>query len=118
MLEQNEYLITWGIYTVAVLGAMLVWWAMTRPIPWRWLKQPLRLLVTALLLVPAPVAADRVELAPAFIVYLFDAFLVEGGNGKHALLYLVFGAGIGLIIILVDAIAYALFGKSRRNKLT
>ena len=118
MLEQNEYLVTWGSYILAVLGVMLVWWAMTRPIPWRWLKQPLRLLLTAILLVPAPVAADRAELAPAIFVFLFDAFLVEDGKAHHAALYLVYGLGLGVIVVLIDALIRALFSGSRRNELT
>lgn len=118
MLEQNEYLVTWGVYILAVLGVMLVWWAMTRPLPWLWLKQPLRLLLTAILLVPAPVAVDRPELAPAFFVYLFDLFVVKDGDPARAALYLVYGLGLGVIVVLIDAAIRTLFRRSRRNQLT
>lgn len=117
MLEQNEYLITWGFYTAAVLGVMLVWWAMTRPIPWRWLKQPLRLLVTALLLVPAPVAADRVELAPAIFIYLFDVLMVKEGDAERALLYLGYGLLLGMVVVVLDALIRGVFHRFRRPEL-
>lgn len=118
MLEQNEYLVTWSVYILAVLGVMLVWWAMTRPLPWLWLKQPLRLLLTAVLLVPAPVAVDRPELAPAFFVYLFDLFVLEDGDPGRAAVYLVYGLGLGVVVVLIDAAIRSLFRRSRRNQLT
>lgn len=118
MLEQNEYLITWGLYIAAVLGVMLVWWAITRPIPWQWLKQPLRLLLTALLLVPAPVAVDRAELAPAMFIFLFDTLMVHEGDAERAALYLLYGLGIGVVAVLLDALIRGAFHRFRRNELT
>ena len=118
MLFQKEYLMVWGVYTLAVLGIMLVWWGMTRPIPWRWIKQPLRLMPMALMLVPAPVAADRIELAPALFIFLFDTFLVKGASADRAVLYLVYGLGLGVIVILIDALLHILFGTPKRNKLS
>lgn len=109
MLQQNEYLIIWGFYIAAVLGVMLVWWAITRPIPWHWLKQPLRLLLTAVLLVPAPVAADRAELAPAVFIYLFDLLMVKEGDAERALVYLGYGLLLGLVVVVLDALIRSLF---------
>lgn len=57
MLEQNEYLVTWAVYYGAALGVLLVWWRMTKPIPWVPLKQLLRVLLAAAVLVPAPLTA-------------------------------------------------------------
>jgi len=118
MLEQNEYLITWAAYIGGVLGVMLVWWAITRPIPWYWIKQPLRLLVTALLLVPAPVAAGRVELAPAMFIYLFDTLLVKGDDTQRAALYLFYGLLLGVVVVILDALIRGIFRRFHRKELT
>lgn len=118
MLEQNEYLITWGAYFGAVLGLLLVWWTMTRPIPWLWLKQPLRLFVAAILLVPAPVAADRAELAPALIVWLFDSLLIKDVESERAMSYLLYGIGLGVIALMLDAALRFLFRRKSTSELT
>ncbi len=118
MLEQNEYLMTWGAYIVAVLGLLLVWWALTRPLPWLWMKQPLRILVAALLLVPAPVAADRVELAPALIVYLFDTLLVKDADAARDLHYLLYGLGLGVVALIIDGVIRLLLRRKPTSELT
>ena len=118
MLEHNEYLMTWGAYYGAVLGLLLVWWGLTRPIPWLWLKQPLRLLVGAVLLVPAPVAADRLELAPAIFVYLFDAILVKSADGSRALDYLLYGLALGVVALAIDTLLRMIFRRKPTSELT
>jgi hypothetical protein len=50
-MTENDYLIAWGLYAFAALGCLLVWMRMTRWM-WRWLREPLRVLMAVLLFSP------------------------------------------------------------------
>lgn len=104
MLEQNEYLVTWAVYYGAALGVLLVWWRMTKPIPWVPLKQLLRVLLAAVVLVPAPVDSQSVELAPALFVLLFDLLLIQEGDASRAAVYLLYGIVLGLVVLIIDGL--------------
>ncbi|HEX4938805.1 MAG TPA: hypothetical protein VFX11_09030 [Candidatus Kapabacteria bacterium] len=113
MLEYSENNVAWVAYCAGAVGCLLVWWRMTRILPWSPLRQLLRILVAALLLVPAPVAPGREELAPAFVVLLFDTTLVKQGDPLHAAPYLIYGLMLGLVILVIDG--FVRFMLSRRH---
>ena len=50
-MTEQDYLLAWGLYAIAALGCLLVWFRMTGWI-WRWLREPLRVVVAVLLLTP------------------------------------------------------------------
>ena len=102
MLDSVEYAITWGAYLLGVLGVMLFWWRVTGFIPWAILRNALRLIVIAPLLVPAPVTEGGLDWAPALFVLLFDITLQEGVNPLRAVPFLVYGAVVALILLLAD----------------
>ncbi len=102
MLDSVEYAITWGAYLLGVLGVMLFWWRVTGFIPWPILRNVLRLIVIAPLLVPAPVTEGGLDWAPALFVLLFDVTLQEGVNPLRAVPFLVYGAVVALILLLAD----------------
>ena len=104
MLESYEYVAAWSAYYLAVIGLLAVWWRITRPLPWTFLKQLLRVLVAAVLLVPAPVAADMSELCPAIFVLLFDVLLIKEGDPLRASVYLLYGSGLGVLVWLADGL--------------
>ena len=81
MLESSEYVLAWLAYLLSAVGVLAVWWRVTRFIPWMPLKQLLRVLVAAPMLIPAPVAEGALEWAPALFVLLFDITLVKEGDG-------------------------------------
>ena len=62
-MTENDYLLAWGAYAVAALGCLLVWFQLTGWM-WRWLREPLRLLVAVLLLTPTVVDPGKDALAP------------------------------------------------------
>jgi hypothetical protein len=113
MLQDSEYVITWAAYYAGALGVLLVWWRMTRPIPWRPLRQLLRVVLAGLLLVPAPVAPDMQELAPAILVLLFDITLLKEGDTLRALVYLVYGLLLGLLALVADGLVQYLLARRR-----
>mgnify|MGYP003444274186 FL=1 len=100
----SDYTLAWAAYYAGALGALLVWWRMTRPLPWTPVRQLLRILVAALILVPAPVARGMEEMAPALFVLLFDLALIKEGDPTFAVVYLLYGLMVGLVVLVIDGL--------------
>lgn len=80
---ENEYLLAWTVYGVSALGCLLVWLRMTRPL-WRWLREPLRLLMAVVLLSPTLVDPERGLFAPAVAVMALDLLFQVGSSAWRA----------------------------------
>lgn len=83
MMTENDYLLAWAAYGVASLGCLLVWLRMTRWM-WRYLREPLRVLVAVLLFSPTIVDPTRDLFAPAIAVTAMDLLLKVGNNAWRA----------------------------------
>ncbi|PIE41286.1 MAG: hypothetical protein CSA49_04195 [Gammaproteobacteria bacterium] len=103
MLTDNEYLIAWGVYLLAVVGLAAVWWRMTRIISIRWLQNSIRVLFFALLVTPTWVVADSSRMAPAFMVWVLESTIVDSDNLSRVYAPLIVAAVVGLILGLVEA---------------
>ena len=96
-MTENDYLLAWALYDVAGLGSLLECFQMTGCM-WRWLREPLRLLVAVLLFTPTMVDPARELMAPAIAITALDLLFKVGNNALRALadlsMYglLVFGA--------------------------
>lgn len=64
-------------------GCLLVWFQLTGWM-WRWLREPLRLLVAVLLLTPTVVDPGKDALAPAIAIVAMDLLLKVGDNAWRA----------------------------------
>ena len=82
-MTENDYLLAWSAYGIAALGCILVWFQMTGWM-WRWLREPLRLLVVVLLLTPTVVDPAKGALAPAVAITAMDMLLDVGDNAWRA----------------------------------
>lgn len=100
----NDYLLAWTAYGIAALGCLLVWFRITRPM-WRWLREPLRLIVAVLLLTPTIVDATRELFAPAVAITALDLLFGVGNNAWRAVADL---ALYGLIALALYAALVAL----------
>lgn len=79
-MTENDYLLAWGVYVVAALGCLLVWFRITRWM-WRYLREPLRLLAAVLLFSPTVVDPSNEQvLAPSIAITALD-LLLDVGNG-------------------------------------
>ena len=96
----NEYLLAWSAYGIAALGCLLVWLRITRPL-WRWLREPLRLIVAVLLLTPTIVDPAKDLFAPAVAITMLDLLFKVGSNAWRAVADL---ALYGLIAFAVYAV--------------
>jgi predicted permease len=82
-MNENDYLLGWALYAAAALGCLLVWFRLTRWL-WRWLREPLRVLVAVLLFTPTIVDPSRELLAPAVAVTALDVVFKVGNNTIQA----------------------------------
>ncbi|MBT2374307.1 MFS transporter [Pseudomonas fluorescens] len=103
-MTENDYLTAWGLYAFAALGCLLVWFAMTRWM-WRWLREPLRLLMAVLLLSPTIVDPVKTQFAPAVAITALDLLLKVGNNAWRAIsdlvMYAMIAFGVYLVIALI-----------------
>ncbi|ERI51185.1 MFS transporter [Pseudomonas sp. EGD-AK9] len=100
MMNENDYLLAWAAYGVAALGCLLVWLRMTSWM-WRYLREPLRVLVAVLLLSPTIVDPARELFAPAIAVTAMDLLLKVGNNAWRAVADLTLYSLIAFALYLV-----------------
>ncbi|WP_095080258.1 MFS transporter [Pseudomonas sp. Irchel s3h17] len=103
-MTENDYLIAWGLYAFAALGCLLVWMRMTRWM-WRWLRQPLRLVMVVLLFSPTIIDPVKEKFAPAIAITALDLLFKVGNNAWRAIsdlfMYGMIALGIYLIFVFI-----------------
>ena len=99
-MTENDYLIAWGLYAFAALGCMLVWCRMTR-FMWRWLREPLRVLMAVLLFSPTIIDPVKEKFAPAVAIAALDLAFKVGDNAWRAVSDLLMYAIIALCVYAV-----------------
>ncbi|WP_263138500.1 MFS transporter [Pseudomonas sp. RIT-PI-AD] len=102
-MSENDYLLAWAVYGVAALGCLLVFFRMTGWI-WRWLREPLRVLVAVLLLSPTIVDASRDLYAPAVAITALDLAFKVGTNVWKAVSDLALYGAIAFALYLLFAL--------------
>ncbi len=108
LLFANDYLLAWIAYAVAALGGLLVWFRLTRPF-WRWLREPLRLIMAVLLLTPTLVDAERGIYAPALAISALDLAFQVGNSSLQAVVDLaMYGLIAFSLYFLLVAIRWAI----------
>ncbi|MFJ4346759.1 MFS transporter [Pseudomonas sp. NPDC089401] len=80
---QNDYTFAWAVYAVAALGCLLVAFKLTGWM-WRWLREPLRVIVAVLLFTPTVVDPVKDSFAPAIAITALDLAFKVGGNAWRA----------------------------------
>ena len=103
-MTENDYLIAWGLYAFAALGCLLVWMRITRWM-WRWLREPLRLLVAVLLFSPTIIDPVKEKVAPAIAITALDLLFKVGNNAWRAIsdlfMYGMIAFGIYLVFVAI-----------------
>lgn len=100
MFTFEEYVIGWLVYMGLIVGVLAIFWWLTRPIPWLYLKQVLRLIVSAILLVPVSVPETTNLWAPAWIVGALE--LIFGGLDGFM--------PIGQVLLIAISVALVVYG--------
>ena len=103
-MTENDYLIAWSLYAFAASGCLLVWFLMTRWM-WRYLKEPLLVVVAVLLFTPTLVDPAKDAFAPAVAITALDLLFKVGSNVWTAVsdlaMYGMFALGAYLLFVLV-----------------
>lgn len=97
---ENDYLLAWSAYLLAALGCLMVWLRMTGWM-WRYLREPLRVLVAVLLLSPTIVDPAKEQFAPAVAIAAMDLLLGVGNNAWRAVADLAMYGLIALALYLL-----------------
>ncbi|MCG8292198.1 MULTISPECIES: MFS transporter [Pseudomonas] len=82
-MTEHDYTLAWGLYAVAALGCLLVAFKLTGWM-WRWLREPLRVLVAVLLFTPTIVDPVKDSFAPAIAIGALDVAFKVGNNELRA----------------------------------
>lgn len=93
------YLVAWLVWGVATLLLLAGFIWLTRWIRPAFLKDLLRFLVAGVVLVPARGFED--SWAPAWVVFIFEAFLQRDGDPVAAAMMLVVGLALALVALIV-----------------
>ena len=99
-MTENDYLIAWGLYAFAAFGCLLVWCRLTR-FRWRWLREPLRVLMAVLLFSPTIIDPVKEQFAPAVAITALDLAFKVGNNAWRAVSDLLMYAIIALCLYAV-----------------
>jgi predicted permease len=103
-MTENDYTIAWGLYAVAALGCLLVWFLMTRWM-WRYLREPLRVIVAVLLFTPTIIDPVKEKFAPAVAITALDLLFKVGSNVWRAVsdlaMYGMIALGVYLLFVLI-----------------
>jgi hypothetical protein len=115
-MTEQDYLIAWAIYGVAALGCIAVSFKLTGWM-WRWLREPLRLIVAVLVLTPTIVDPTKDFFAPAVAITAMDVVLKVGDNAWRGVMDLVSYALVAFGAYLVFALVrWPLERKMRQRK--
>ncbi|MFJ4396368.1 MFS transporter [Pseudomonas sp. NPDC089396] len=82
-MTENDYTLAWGLYAVAALGCLWVGFKITGWM-WRWLREPLRVILAVLLLTPTVVDPAKDAVAPAIAITTLDLAFKVGNNAWRA----------------------------------
>ena len=103
-MTENDYTFAWGLYAVAALGCLLVGFKLTGWM-WRWLREPLRVVLAVLLLTPTIVDPVKDSFAPAIAITALDVAFKVGNNAWRAVsdfaMYGMIAFGVYLLFVLI-----------------
>ncbi|MDF9616273.1 MFS transporter [Pseudomonas entomophila] len=103
-MTEHDYTLAWGLYAVAALGCLLVAFKLTGWM-WRWLREPLRVLVAVLLFTPTIVDPVKDSFAPAIAIGALDVAFKVGNNELRAAadlaMYGMFAFALYIVFVLI-----------------
>lgn len=110
-MTEQEYLIAWAVYAIAALLLLVVSFKATGWL-WRWLREPIRLVVAVLLVTPALVDAEHGLYAPAIAVTVLDLVFKVGNSAWSAVANLAAAGTIGVVLYLIFVLFRWLYRRS------
>lgn len=99
-MNEHDYVLVWGLYAIAALGCLLVFFRLTGWM-WRYLREPLRVVVAVLLFTPTIVDPGKDLFAPAVAITALDLLFKVGSNIWRAVADLAMYGMIAFAVYLV-----------------
>jgi hypothetical protein len=99
--DSFDYLMSWGVYMGSVFLLLSFWWYWTRIIRWGVVRDLLRVLVFAVLLVPVPESPGSTYMAPAFMVSAFDGLSLGMDAAERGAVPIFWSAAIAALLVIV-----------------
>ena len=114
IMTENDYQLAWGIYAVSALGCLLAWFYFTSWM-WRYLREPLRILVAIILLTPTVVDPTRDLYAPAIAMTVMDILFEVSNDAWRSVADLLMYGAMAFAVYAVFALGRWLIIRSKRN---
>jgi hypothetical protein len=115
----SDYSLAWTLYGIAALGCLLFWFRVTRWM-WRWLREPLRLIVAVLLFTPTIVDPAKELFAPAVAITAMDLAFKVGNNAWRAVadlaMYGLIAFGLYLLLMAIRWPIERKYGRRGENQ--
>ncbi|MCQ4294900.1 MFS transporter [Pseudomonas stutzeri] len=115
----SDYSLAWTLYGIAALGCLLFWFRVTRWM-WRWLREPLRLIVAVLLFTPTIVDPAKELFAPAVAITAMDLAFKVGNNAWRAVadlaMYGMIAFGLYLLLVAIRWPIERKYGRRSENQ--
>lgn len=99
-MTENDYHLAWAIYAASALGCLLVCFYYTGWM-WRYLREPLRVLVAVLLFTPTLVDPARDLYTPAIAMTAMDVLFTVSNDAWRSVADLVVYGGMAFAVYLV-----------------
>jgi predicted membrane protein len=113
-MTEHDYLIAWAVYGVAALGCLWVSFKATGWM-WRWLREPIRLIVALILFSPTIADPEHSFYAPSSAIVVMDLGFHIGNSAWRAVAEMALYGCIVFVAYLVFVLIRWLFQRSRRN---
>jgi len=110
-----DYLLPWLVWAGAMLLVLAGGFLLTRWIKPLWLRDLLRLLAVATLLVPAGAGSIEGAYAPAWIVFVFEAFLQTEGDPVGAMMMLSTAWALAMVVLIAVVAIRLIRGRRSPN---
>src|SRR5690606_33311068 len=101
MLINYKYEIAWGLYLLSALGFFALMWPVFQRVPWRAVRRFLKALLAVLLFTPSASVPSDSFLAPATLVFAYEALAgdMELAIQAGVLLGLALVALLGILLL-------------------
>ncbi|KZY62580.1 hypothetical protein A3742_16050 [Oleiphilus sp. HI0071] len=106
----SSYTIAWLIYLLSAVGAMIVFWRLTRNLKWRRTRRVLRIVVAVTLLTPMNIVSGGFWLAPAFLVAAYALAQSHMEIVQQALTVMAGAVGVMVVVVLLESVGRRLLG--------
>lgn len=113
-MTENDYQLAWSIYAVSALGCLLGWFYFTSWM-WRYLREPLRVIVAVLLFTPTVVDPVRDFYAPAVAMTAMDLLFKVSNEAWRSVADLVMYGLLAFAVYLVFVLLRWLFTRNKRR---